>query len=90
MPRICCRVESRSSSVSLPSWIPLARFRSIALNAASQGLAIDVAKQDLVARARCHLRNSVSHGACANDADRFNSLRGDACVQSFPLVSVKL
>jgi hypothetical protein len=63
--------------------IPLDR-----LDAASERIAINVAKQDLIASGRSHLRNSVAHGACAYDAYRFNCLRSDTCVQSFALVCV--
>jgi hypothetical protein len=58
-------------------------------DAASQRIAIDVAKQNLITGPGSHLRDSVSHGSCAYDADRFNTLRSDACVQSFPFVSGK-
>ena len=60
------------------------------LDAARERIAINVAKQDLVACGRSHLRNAVAHGACAYDADRFNCLRSDARFQSFALVLCKL
>ena len=74
---------SKFSDLYSFSKIPLNR-----LNAPGERISINIAQQNFIVCGCSHLGNSVAHGACAYDADGFNCLRSDACVQSFALVSI--
>src|SRR6266850_3770853 len=58
-------------AISFGKFSELFSFCQIAFNrlyAARERIEINVSKQNLVARGRSHLRNSVAHSACAYDA----------------------
>src|SRR6266550_418231 len=89
-------------AVGFGKFSKLFSFSQVAFNrlyATRERIEINVSQQDLVAGGRSHLRNSVAHSPCADDAYCFNratqpgrpagvvvGLRSDARFQSFSQV----